>query len=167
MKVLKPYERLEDHTHRKCSHCKAVKPLKEFRKYKSKTKRGWAYYVICKPCVKKYIHNYSISNRERRNKRLRIWRKKNPERAKLMDHRRHYKNTYGLTIEQVEKMIAKYNGCCYICRRKLWKYSIDHDHKTGKVRGILCYPCNGFLGSINDDIKILKYIIKYLKGKSE
>lgn len=45
---------------------------------------------------------------------------------------------------------------------KNYKLAIDHDHKTGKIRGVLCFPCNKALGFMEDDIERLKNAIKYL-----
>lgn len=76
------------------------------------------------------------------------WGKKN--RAKIRARR------YGLTLEQVEQLKADQNGQCALCRITLVddprsnrgkdKMCIDHDHKTGRVRGLLCDVCNRGLG---------------------
>jgi len=71
---------------------------------------------------------------------------------------------YGLTKESYENLIKKQNNKCFICERKFTKTPhIDHSHGTGKVRGLLCYPCNSGLGQFEDDIDRLKRAVKYLK----
>jgi Recombination endonuclease VII len=55
---------------------------------------------------------------------------------------------YGLTPEQYEKMVAKYCGCCHICLnapKPGKRLHVDHDHKTKRVRGALCFRCNRIL----------------------
>ena len=71
---------------------------------------------------------------------------------------------YGLSNERYEKIKAKQDDCCAICKvEPPDKLCVDHDHLTGKVRGLLCHRCNRSLGSFNDDIDLLKQSIKYLR----
>ncbi len=76
------------------------------------------------------------------------------------------KNAYGLTLAEYDHMFDMQYGKCKICngvnndKRRLY---IDHDHKTGKVRGLLCHRCNSLLGYVNDAIDLLLEIISYLK----
>lgn len=59
-------------------------------------------------------------------------------------------------------------GRCKICAEKMVKVNIDHDHETGRVRGLLCMPCNMGLGLFKDNIRRLAAAIVYLEdnGKS-
>lgn len=62
--------------------------------------------------------------------------------------KRYYlKKKYGLTLEQHTAMLAKIGNKCWICQKppKNLALNIDHDHKTGQVRGLLCFFCNKFL----------------------
>lgn len=104
------------------------------------------------------------------------------ELGKLMICKAHYYQThnqrskdlmrkYGITQEVYDEMFAKQKGLCAICLggptdigKKNDRLSVDHDHKTGKVRGLLCNDCNVSLGKFKDDISILKRAIKYLNG---
>jgi hypothetical protein len=77
---------------------------------------------------------------------------------------------YGLTRVQWFQIFDSQNGCCATCYKKLdvggirtKAPCIDHDHETGKVRGILCDFCNRALGDVKDDIKTLKSLIRYLE----
>ena len=63
----------------------------------------------------------------------------------------HLKKTYGINLEQFKELVSKQNGLCLICSRALrlglngWTSrfaTVDHDHKTGKIRGVLCHRCN-------------------------
>lgn len=71
---------------------------------------------------------------------------------------------YGLDKDSYEELLKKQKNQCVICEREFTVTPhIDHDHETGKVRGLLCYPCNSGLGQFEDDIGRLKRAIKYLK----
>jgi hypothetical protein len=69
---------------------------------------------------------------------------------------------YGLTIEDYEVILQTQRGRCAICRGPA-PTNVDHDHVTGKVRGILCQRCNIGLGIFYDDPEILKRAIEYLR----
>lgn len=72
---------------------------------------------------------------------------------------------YGLTKEQYEALYEAQGGVCYICRRatgRRKKLAVDHDHKTGYVRGLLCSPCNGMLAHARDDIEMFERAAGYL-----
>ena len=78
---------------------------------------------------------------------------------------------YGLTIGDYNELFEQQNGVCSICglpetKKSFGKHvrrlSIDHCHKTGKVRGLLCNQCNVALGNFNDDIDVMSSAISYL-----
>lgn len=82
------------------------------------------------------------------------------------------KSTYGITITDYYEMLQFQNELCAICGKpetRKNKYTgtcrlhIDHDHKTGKVRGLLCSKCNVVLGAFGDNIEILMSAINYLR----
>jgi len=69
----------------------------------------------------------------------------------------------GFTQADYDKMLAEQNGACKICECRQEKcLDIDHDHKTGRVRGLLCHNCNLMLGNAHDDPETLAKAIKYL-----
>ncbi len=85
-----------------------------------------------------------------------------------------YKQHYDMTIRDYEKLLKQQNGKCPICsttkpgdKTKI-HFCVDHDHKTGKVRGLLCHSCNTGLGRFKDNTESLiaaaVYILKH-KGK--
>lgn len=87
-------------------------------------------------------------------------------RARQSALRSYFKSRYNLTPEQVEEMAA--NGCG-ICGTHEWngrhkRPHVDHDHKTGKVRGILCSECNTGLGKFKDDLTLLRRAMDYLSA---
>ena len=83
------------------------------------------------------------------------------------------KSHYGLTKEDYNRLLAQQDGCCAICgeseseiNKKITHYkalSVDHDHKTKQVRGLLCSRCNIGLGNFKDNIKIMARAIQYLR----
>lgn len=72
------------------------------------------------------------------------------------------KRKYGLTVAQFIGMLRKQKGKCAICQHKLIIPEVDHDHKTKRVRGLLCPLCNKMLGLARDSKKILQAAIRYL-----
>lgn len=77
--------------------------------------------------------------------------------------------TYGLTLEQYQEMVLSQCGSCAICGdvpgRPLF---VDHDHKTGEVRALLCLACNSALGQLKDDprraLRASEYLNEYQGG---
>lgn len=76
---------------------------------------------------------------------------------------RGYKNKYGISAKDKEKMIAAQNGCCFICKNTLVTACIDHNHKSGAIRKILCVPCNTALGMIKENFDIALSLAKYIQ----
>lgn len=79
---------------------------------------------------------------------------------------------YGLTVEDVEKLLTEQGGKCAICQKEDihlnggYGPAVDHDHKTGKFRGILCNGCNTGLGSFKDDPESLIRAAEYLRERA-
>ena len=98
-------------------------------------------------------------------------RKENPDKYREINRKAERKRKlrkYGLTLETYEKMLFEQNGLCAICKREnqvLHDWHIDHDHKTGIVRGILCHHCNLLLGNARDTASILLSAVQYLEGE--
>lgn len=77
------------------------------------------------------------------------------------------KSKYKITEEEIRGLMDAQLGCCPICLESLDHlgdgYHIDHDHKTGRVRGLLCFRCNAVLGKMKDNINYFKNAINYLQ----
>lgn len=78
------------------------------------------------------------------------------------------KRDYGITVSDYNILFESQNYKCVICGSENSKgshkhFHVDHDHKTGRVRGLLCFKCNSLLGQANDDCSILQNAIDYLK----
>lgn len=134
---------------RLCKKCDTQKPMSEFYvARRDKLPLASAYNYECKSCVKK---------------RVRAKHLENPDRTKNND----LKRMYGITLEEHNKMFDEQNGACYLCHKPgdgRWKkLCVDHDHKTGKVRKLLCRSCNTALGQVGDNIDLLERMVTYLK----
>lgn len=153
-------------TERKCSKCKTIKAVSEFNRYDDPKQpiNGWRYYAWCRECQNQDSRDYGTNNKEKRNARLRAWRKSNPEAARAKDKRTHIKTTYGLTEEQVRAMFATQQGRCLMCREEK-PLVIDHHHGTGRVRGGLCNRCNTFIGHIEGNPGLVEAAQAYLSAK--
>lgn len=112
---------------------------------------------------RQYLQDYRDRNRERLNKGRNEWRKRTGKDSKYYYHH-HLKRLYGVSKEQYEGMLSKQGGCCAICKRppKRYRLAVDHDHKTGKVRGLLCSPCNLVLHWF-DTPELYEAILNYLR----
>lgn len=128
--------------------CKEEKSLFEFNNHKN-GKYGKHHY--CKICLR--------SEKNERYKNNEVYQTKIKE--------NNYKRNYNLTLETRNKLLEQQGGCCKICDKNLninkKSTHIDHCHKTGEVRGILCNNCNTTLGKVNEDIVILKKMIEYIE----
>ena len=110
-----------------------------------------------------------LENREKEKQGQVIYRQKNKELIKKRNRIGRIKRTYGISIGEYNDIFKKQNKKCLICEIKLpngfaLNKHIDHDHKTGKVRGILCTKCNTILGMANDNEEILLSAVSYLKS---
>lgn len=76
-----------------------------------------------------------------------------------------YKRNYGITIHDYGAMFQQQGGCCAICGKhaSLYQLHVDHDHATGKVRGLLCVGCNTGLGALGDTAESLARALTYLQ----
>ncbi|MET7470934.1 endonuclease VII domain-containing protein [Micromonospora sp. NPDC005686] len=75
----------------------------------------------------------------------------------------HLRRRYGVGEKEFQELLAEQGGVCAICRRPDPEH-LDHDHRTGWVRGILCFNCNGGLGQFKDNADVLARAITYLRG---
>jgi hypothetical protein len=82
-----------------------------------------------------------------------------------------FKRRYGITLAGYNALLEKQGGVCAICHQpqrethkngKAYMLAVDHDHSTGKVRGLLCNKCNQALGALSDSVTLLQRAIDYL-----
>ena len=85
---------------------------------------------------------------------------------KKANHERSVQKTYGLEAGDYDRLYAEQGGLCAICRRARGisrRLAVDHNHVTGRVRGLLCSPCNQFIGYIRDEKAAFKRGYDYLE----
>ncbi len=113
--------------------------------------------------VKKSSAEWRKKNPEKFKASHKKWKLKNPE--KLLAYK--LKSKFGITVEEYRKMFERQENRCAICwkdgKTSTRKLHIDHDHKTGKIRGLLCKNCNHGLGMFKDDMYRLLNAVSYLK----
>lgn len=124
-----------------CRKCLEDRPLQKYR--------GNGKAKICQSCEKK-------SRCEHPRRPLTDY-----ERDKRLRH------NYGITAIEYKAMLEQQKGLCAICKDPLGqarRICVDHDHRTKKVRGLLCSNCNFMLGHSRDDVTILSSGITYLQA---
>lgn len=88
-----------------------------------------------------------------------------------LSKRSHLKRRYGVTLEAYEEFVKFCGNKCAICesqpsiKRKV--LDLDHDHKLGHIRGLLCQRCNKVLGMVGENIELLQELIQYLINYKE
>ncbi len=137
-----------------CCVCNIRQPFSSFFNYMNKSD-GKSY--RCKNC-----------DTEARQK----WADQNPERSYNSARGRQLKHKYGISLLEYEQMLAEQGGKCYLCgatenstggERKDWNFAVDHNHTTGKVRGLLCNNCNRGLGLFRDNPELLRKAAEYVE----
>lgn len=128
---------------------------------KSAKKDNWRLCILC--------------YRVRTNKSTKKYLKKRRKEDKDFDRSRHLKADYSITIEEYDIMFEEQEGVCKICGNKetrknqhgIKRLAVDHNHITGKIRGLLCSCCNMAIGALDVDTQGDKLLIKaaaYIKG---
>jgi hypothetical protein len=155
-----------------CKVCKHELPTSKFAVSTKVNKAGETKDYVDSTCMvcrrraylakpgKKEIHRQGTKN----------WYRDNPEKAKSLSLKK-----YGLDLDGYNALRKKQKYCCAVCKKHEEDVSqgraktpatalhVDHDHRTGKVRGLLCTNCNIILGKCYDDETILKRAMQYLK----
>ncbi|MPZ28299.1 MAG: recombinase [Micromonosporaceae bacterium] len=124
-----------------CPDCGETKSLDDFVRT---TRKASGLHSYCRPC-----HNA----RGRETK----------ERLYGGTREYHLRHRYGIGQQEFDELLAEQGGVCAICGADRPEH-VDHDHRTGWIRGILCFNCNGGLGQFRDDPEHLSKAITYLRG---
>ncbi len=132
-----------------CPDCSVEKSLEDFPRDRS---RGDGRAAYCKSC---------------KGLRAKKYRQDHPEKHQVEDRKAKYLSFYDITIDDYDKMFLQQAGKCAICGTSAPEgmfnnFSVDHDHATGRIRGLLCSECNFGLGNFRDDTKLLENAIQYL-----
>lgn len=128
---------------------------KEYRKRNAHKRREW----------QRNRYKNDAEYREKVKQSVKDYREQNPLQKKNTDLLR----MYGISLDDFNALLKKQKNSCAICGKSSNKKTIfphiDHCHKTGVVRGLLCTKCNMGLGQFNDNKAILLAAINYLEGK--
>jgi CRISPR/Cas system-associated protein Cas10 (large subunit of type III CRISPR-Cas system) len=110
-----------------------------------------------------------MSYTEKDKARIKRYLERNPENRKRTKKKSDLKHTYGITLEQYNELVIKQNNKCAICgNEQVGKdLFIDHDHTTGKIRGLLCSTCNFAIGLLKDDPALCDTMATYLRKERE
>jgi hypothetical protein len=134
-----------------CTICKVEKPLTEY------SRRGGKEFGIKSACT------------DCGRVRARSYWAKNPL-PKEIQRERNLQNGFGIGIKEYNEMLELQNGCCAICGVNSCasgrNFAVDHNHQTGKIRGLLCKFCNTALGQFKDDTTVLQKAIQYLEREN-
>ncbi len=144
-----------------CPECRLYLEIDKFKKLttqKSLDRYPDGYYWSCSDCYKKKV--WIVAPDAPRNRQ-------NRRRDKRLRRVISVEATYGLSEEEYMILIHGQSNLCAICRKKVETkmLCVDHDHATGKVRGLLCGNCNIGLGNFKDNPKLLEAAIAYLLEK--
>lgn len=132
---------------KECVKCGNTKPTSEFGNDAS-PKRKDGKYPYCRSCVSRMRKTPMEQERAKNYTKLRRDTIPGEKEKHISQERaRRYRRLYDISVEDYDKMLAFQDGVCAICGRppKTLRLSVDHDHKTGEVRGLLCYTCNATL----------------------
>lgn len=154
-----------------CTKCKEVKKIEEFNKDKRK-KDGLTCH--CKSCVRAYtLQSRLYTDLDYRNTMAKKWKLANPQKVRAQWIQQIYK----LSWDTYEYLFYEQSGACAICSTPLKLHAgiehgvevavVDHNHTTGKVRGLLCTKCNTALGLLKDSPSILHRAQIYLETNNE
>ena len=141
-----------------CIRCFVEKDESEFYAH-PRAKDGLSTY--CKSCQKEISKKYHREHKEEVHKKRRKYDRARPR----MHKNAQLKHNYKITLAEYEAMYESQNGKCAICLDELIHRptpNVDHDHATGKVRGILCPNCNSGLANFKDSLASLHSAIEYL-----
>lgn len=169
-----------------CRTCNEEQPLEAFYRRADKYTPS-----ECKSCCKKRVMAQYEKNKDQINSRIRATRAAEPDRFKQYDKNSYYRNRdkklkrskdyrqdhpdrvlngvlkvrYGISLEDYKAKLEAQGGVCAICKGPSGKkrYNVDHNHKSGKTRGLLCGHCNTMIGLARENIEFLKAAISYLQ----
>jgi hypothetical protein len=147
---------------RTCYKCKTEKPLSAFYSHKT---HGHRY--DCVPCARLAVKVYRQSNLDKARKSWKASQKKHRDANKALYRDKQLQKNYGITLMDYSRMLEQQRGACAICSSFGCKtgraLAVDHCHKTGRVRGLLCAACNRALGNFKDSTIILDKAKSYLQ----
>lgn len=113
---------------------------------------------------KEKYKNYRQKHKEYYKDYGKNYYQKNKEKLRRNAKKQQILTRYNLTPKDFERLLEIQNYECIICKNDFEDMPcVDHNHKTGKIRGLLCSSCNALIGMAYENIKILENTIKYLR----
>jgi uncharacterized protein (DUF2461 family) len=161
---------------KECRICNDKKPISEFHRA---TGMRDGHRSECKSCSREKNRRNYWKDRDAAIARVRKWRIENPEkyaalqrrtkernreRVRINNRRGHLERKYGLSIEDFHFLrIVQDNQCALCGRTDEQGLHVDHDHRTGRVRGLLCGKCNKAIGLLDEDPAVFAAAVTYLR----
>jgi Recombination endonuclease VII len=162
---LPPFEHVAPDCDCSGKHCHKCDQILCIQGYNRNRSRKSGRQDECRECEHKYLKRYrqthGVANRQK-------FHEKHPQYTFMLNLRKNM-GRYGLTADDYFRISKDQNDLCAICKRPTphhkihTRLSVDHDHATGKVRGLLCHKCNTMLGAAEDNIDSLHSAIAYLE----
>ena len=145
-----------------CPSCKETLPVSSF----NKASRRDGYQTYCRACHNRMQRKkYNTDPEAKLKRKIRESRRKGKD--PLVSRKAELKRLYGITWEDYVSMLKNQGEVCAICKQECSTtkmLSVDHDHATGRVRGLLCNGCNTSLARFKDSVVLLKRAIDYLNA---
>jgi len=160
MTIVSDHQPVTQLSDKQCQKCKIVHPAKSFAR---NTRNKDNLSAWCKQCRAEYAKLYRAINKEKIKNKQRDIR---------------YKESYGISLEDYNKMLEKQGNKCACCGstkasksiHKWANFCVDHCHLTGEVRGLLCNSCNIGIGKLGDNLDGVLNAVSYLslfEGRKE
>ncbi len=161
---------------KRCSKCGEMKPFESF--YRDKGMRD-GHRGDCKVCNLAYQHRRYLADPETAKARVKRWQQANAQEVNAYQRKRredpvvksrdragHLRRKYGLTTARYDGILAAQGGECLLCSsppQPPYSLHVDHDHATGRIRGLLCFNRNYALGHFADDPDRLRAAARYVE----
>ena len=177
---------MKETTSKKCTKCAETKPITQYNKCKGARR------AYCKSCHAAESIKWHRSNADKRRAHTiayqRNWRANNKEKTKEYGRRSYKKLTpeqkkqkahksrmrslqrkYGISAENWQMLYERQGGLCALCRvpgrtGRHGILSVDHCHETGRIRGLLCTPCNSAIGILGESRERIARVLAYVSG---
>lgn len=159
-----------DETGRVCTRCGVYKEWVNFNKATKGTK---GFRSSCQICDREVSANWKTESNYYENNREHILEHKRNTHSQIRKKNYDLIAKYGITLEEFDSLLLEQRHMCKICKCHILRLTdsdtryraavVDHCHKTGTVRGLLCHTCNRALGLFNDDYELLRRASEYIK----
>lgn len=152
-----------------CRQCGRALPVSAFYvRSRGAGRRAGQLRHPCKECTNETGARYYAAHPEQKRESLRRFVAANPDRMALLIRRSELRRKYGVSLEEYDALAEKQGHVCAICgqqetAQEARYLAVDHCHRTGEVRGLLCRSCNSALGLLDDDPERVRAVLRYLE----